>query len=154
MSTSPRPPPSLPPKGEMSPHVQITFRALFEELGSMKEQQWKITNYAVLLLAAAFALKSRANPNALLHIVWATVMIGSLLLLRIQWSMGRYRMRIDRVHRAYFSDQELIDVGLTPKQRSSLDSMKQFDQSIRGSEFVLALIVVLIGGALLFSFTS
>src|SRR6266581_2433820 len=97
------------PKGtEMSQHVQFIFKTLYDELDSMKQQQWKITNYAVLLLAAAFALKTKFQVHqcAVLLIVWLVAIIGSCLLLKIQWNMGRYRMRIDGLHDAYFHEQE------------------------------------------------
>jgi hypothetical protein len=41
----------------MPPHVEIVFKQLFEELKSMKQQQWTITNYGVLILAAIYAVK-------------------------------------------------------------------------------------------------
>jgi hypothetical protein len=41
----------------MPPHVEIVFKQLFEELKSMKQQQWTITNYGVLTLAALYAVK-------------------------------------------------------------------------------------------------
>jgi hypothetical protein len=142
----------------MSQHVQIVFRVLFEELASMKEQQWKITYYAVLLLAAAFALKSHsqihADPRALSAMAWATAIGGSLLLLRIQWYMGKYRMRIDGLHGAYFTERERIDIGLTDRERRGLGKMKRHTQALRGSIFVSVLIIVLIAGALLVSCAS
>jgi hypothetical protein len=33
------------------------FKALFDELRFMKRQQWTITNYSVLILAAIYAIK-------------------------------------------------------------------------------------------------
>jgi len=139
---------------EMPQRVQTIFKTLFDQLDSMKQQQWKITNYAVLLLATAFALKGKTSPWALLAIVWSTFIIGSLLLIKIQWNMGRYRNRIDGLHRAYFTEQELIDIGVSESERSDLGKKTQFAQSVRGWEFVTALIAVLLGGSLLVSLAS
>ena len=142
---------TTPTQTEMPERVHTVFKELFGGLESMKQQQWKITNYAVLLLAASFALKGKANSCALVAIVWATAFIGSSLLLRIQWNLGRYRQRIDGVHKAYFTDQELIDIGLTDAERRDLGKKTQFKQCIRGWEYALALMAVLVGGALLVS---
>ncbi len=139
----------IPRPTEMSQHVQIVFKTLFDELNSMKQQQWGIANYAVLLLAAAFAVKDKVNPYTLLAIVWATAVIGSLLLLTIQWNIGRYRNRIDGLHKAYFTEQELKDMGVSESERRNLGTMTQFEQSRRGWEFISSLIAVLFGGSLL-----
>jgi hypothetical protein len=42
---------------DMSPHVSTVFKELFDELKSMKQQQWTITNYGVLILAAIYTVK-------------------------------------------------------------------------------------------------
>src|SRR5262245_52433931 len=43
---------------DMSPHVSTVFKELFfEELRFMKRQQWTITNYSVLILAAIYWVK-------------------------------------------------------------------------------------------------
>ncbi len=141
-----------PERAEMSERVQTIFKELFNGLESMKQQQWKITNYAVLLLAAAFVFKDKITPSGLLTFVWAITVVGSLLLLRIQWNLGRYRMRIDGLHKAYFTGQELLDIGLNESELKSLGRKTQFKQAIRGWEFLLALIAVLFGGSLLISF--
>jgi len=138
----------------MSDHVKTIFKELFDGLETMKQQQWKITNYAVLLLAAAFALKAKTNPSAFWIFAWAPSIGGSLLLLRIQWNLGRYRMRIDGLHKAYFTEQELLDIGLKESELKSLGRQTQFQQSIRGWEFLSALIAVLFGGSLLIFFAS
>jgi len=41
----------------MPPQVEIVFRALFEELRSMKQQQWTITNYGAAILGAIYVVK-------------------------------------------------------------------------------------------------
>jgi hypothetical protein len=51
---------SLMPRREnhtMPPHILAVFNQLYEELKSMKQQQWTITNYAVAILAAIYAVK-------------------------------------------------------------------------------------------------
>jgi hypothetical protein len=132
----------------MSQHTSVVFNRLFDELGSMKQQQWTITNYAILLLAAVFALKGYGlNRCAAIVALLAIAFAGPFLVLRIQWHVGRARVRIDGLHRAYFTQQELVDIGLTPKEIAGLGNRTQLEQSIRGWEFVGALIAVLWGGS-------
>jgi hypothetical protein len=40
---------------DMSQHVLAVFRGLFDQLKAMKQQQWTIANYGVLLIATTFA---------------------------------------------------------------------------------------------------
>jgi hypothetical protein len=51
----------------MSPHILAVFNQLFDELKSMKQEQWTITNYGLLILAAIYAVKLSG-----LHPVWMT----------------------------------------------------------------------------------
>jgi hypothetical protein len=108
------------PLPEMSERVKTIFKQLFDEQASIKQQQWKITNYAVLLIAAAFTLKThyKINPCMVLAVVWITFILASGLLLRLQWDLGRYRKRIDGLHKAYFTEQELSDIGLSEAEKS------------------------------------
>ena len=41
----------------MPPHILAVFNQLFDELKSMKQQQWTITNYSLLILAAIYAVR-------------------------------------------------------------------------------------------------
>jgi uncharacterized integral membrane protein len=146
---------------DMSPHVSAVFKELFEELKSAKQQQWTITNYGVLILAAIYAvrhqlpvevthLQSKLKFLAILAI--ATAVLGSCLLLRIQSHMARSRCRLDKLHKTYFTPNELRDIGLTDKERNNLEGetwRHYFRQWWRGWEFLLALILVLVAGAVL-----
>ena len=121
---------TTPKRAEMSERVQTVFKELFDGLEAMKQQQWKITNYAILLLAAAFALRDKTNLYAFLSIVWTTTGLGSLLLLRLQWNFGRYRKRIDGLHKAYFTKQELILLSQKVAGDARSDSGKREDSDI------------------------
>ena len=78
----------------MPPHVEIVFKQLFEELKSMKQQQWTMTNYGILILAAIYAVKLPGVPHSqmwLKVVAILTAAFGSFLLLRIQSNMVRTR---------------------------------------------------------------
>src|SRR5438093_5097519 len=67
----------------MPPHVEIVFKQLFEELKSMKQQQWTITNYGILILAAIYAVKLPGVPHSqmwLKVVAILTAAFGSFLL--------------------------------------------------------------------------
>ena len=93
---------------DMSPHVSAVFKELFEEIKSAKQQQWTITNYGVLILAAIYAvghqlpagvthLHSKLKFLAILAV--AIAVVGSYFLLRIQSHMERSRHRSDKLHK-------------------------------------------------------
>jgi hypothetical protein len=140
---------------DMSPHVSTVFKELFEELRSMKQQQWTITNYGVLILAAIYTVKLPEVGHAqskLKFLAIATSVVGSLLLVLIQSSMARSRCRLDKLQKFYFTPNELVAVGLTDDEIRNLEDetwRQRFARWRRGWEFSLALVAVLWVGAVL-----
>jgi uncharacterized integral membrane protein len=146
---------------DMSPHVSAVFKELFDELKSAKQQQWTITNYGALILAAIYTvrhqlpaevthLQSKLKFLAILAI--ATAVLGSGLLLRIQSHMARTRLRLDEVHKAYFTPDELRNVGFTDKDINKLQDYRccrKLAHWWRGWEFSVPLMAVLVVGAVL-----
>jgi hypothetical protein len=51
----------------MPPHILAVFNQLYEELKSMKQQQWTITNYGALILAAIYAVAVRQHLSGVSH---------------------------------------------------------------------------------------
>jgi uncharacterized integral membrane protein len=158
---------------DMPPHVSTVFKAIFDELRFMKRQQWTITNYGALILAAIYTvrhqlpvevthLQSKLKFLAILAI--ATAVLGSVLLLRIQSDMARSRCRLDKLHKTYFTPNELRDIGFTDDEINNLGD--ENDQGkpwwcrwwrrsanwCRGLEFTGPLILVLCVGAVLVCF--
>jgi uncharacterized integral membrane protein len=93
---------------DMSPHVSAVFKELFEEIKSAKQQQWTITNYGVLILAAIYAVGHQL-PAGVTHLhsklkflailAFAIAVVGSYFLLQIQSHMARSRRRLDNARR-------------------------------------------------------
>jgi uncharacterized integral membrane protein len=159
---------------EMSSQVSVVFKELFEELKSMKQQQWTIANYGLLILAAIYAvrhqlpaevthLQSKLKFLAILAI--ATPVAGSFFLLWIQSHMMRSRRRLDKLHKTYFTPDELRDIGLTGDEIDNLGDENDLEGKPqwrrwwrrsanwrRGLEFTGPLILVLWIGAVLVCF--
>jgi len=139
----------------MPPHILAVFNQLFDELKSMKQQQWAITNYGLLILAAIYAVKLSGVPHSQTYLkilVGATVVVGSLFLLRIQTNMARTRYRLDDMHNKFFISNELEDIGWTDKEIRRLQYRpwrRKLAHWCRGLEFTMPLILVLLGGAVL-----
>jgi hypothetical protein len=56
---------SMPQReADMPPHILAVFNQLFEELKSTKQQQWTITNYGLLILAAIYAIRLSGVPHS------------------------------------------------------------------------------------------
>jgi hypothetical protein len=143
----------------MPQHVEIVFKQLFEELKSMKQQQWTITNYGVLILAAIYAVKQLPvshGQSKLQFLAIMTAVFGSLLLLRIQCGMTGPRWRLDEVHKTYFTPDELRGVGFTDKQIQKLQTKpwrRKLGYLSRGLEFTGSLMAILWVGAILVCLT-
>jgi hypothetical protein len=145
------------PSPGMSPHVLATYNALNDQIKFMKQQQWATTNYAVLLIAAIAAFSLKGIDESHLHsklkcfaIVTATG--ASFLLVKIQWDMMRSRMGLDKLQATYFTNRELVEIGLTEKQQDRLGMETCENETVnfcRGWEFLVALIGVLWGGVIL-----
>jgi uncharacterized protein YjiS (DUF1127 family) len=139
----------------MPPHILAVFNQLFDELKSMKQQQWAITNYGLLILGAIYAVKLSGVPHSQTYLkilAGATAVVGSLLLLRIQSNMAETRYRLDHMHNKFFISNELEDIGLTDKEIRRLQYRpwrRKLAHWRRGLEFTGALILVLLGGAVL-----
>jgi uncharacterized integral membrane protein len=159
---------------DMSPHVSAVFKELFDEIKSAKQQQWTITNYGLLILAAIYAVRHQL-PVEVTHLqsklkflailVIATAVVGSFFLLRIQSHMARSRRRLDKLHKTYFTPNELRDIGLTDKEINNLGKENDVQGKPwwkrwwrhsanwhRGLEFTGPLIFVLWVGAVLVCF--
>jgi hypothetical protein len=140
---------------DMSPHVLAVFNQLYEELKSMKQQQWTITNYGALILAAIYAVKFPGvshSQSRLQGLAITIAVVGSALLLWVQRNMAQRRWRLDEVHKAYFTEDELRKIGLTDKQIRKLQT-KPWQRKLAywcgGLEFTVPLIFVLWVGAVL-----
>ena len=78
-----------------------------------------------------------------------TAVVGSFLLLLIQCNMRRSRRRLDKLQKTYFTEAELEGIGLTVSQTRNLGNETWWYYFRQGGEFLLALILVLVAGALL-----
>ena len=139
----------------MPPHILTVFNQLFEELKSMKQQQWTITNYGLLILAAIYAVKLSGVPHSQTYLKLLTAVIavvGSILLLRIQSNMARSRWRLDNLYKNFFISNELEVIGWTDKEIRKLTDRpwrRKLAYWCRGLEFTVPLILVLVAGAVL-----
>src|SRR5262245_55952372 len=96
-------------EADMPPHILAVFNQLYEELKSMKQQQWTITNYGLLILAAIYAVKQLPvshSQSKLQFLAITTAAVGSSLLLWVQTNMANRRWRLDEVHYNFFTSNE------------------------------------------------
>jgi hypothetical protein len=91
-------------------------------LNFMKKQQWNVAYYALLLLAAVFAVKKAFEPLPLVDwekragtaLCALVLLLGILLLFFIQCDIGKHRKRIGRDADAYSQGLEFtVPLGLT-----------------------------------------
>ena len=141
----------------MLPHILAVFNQLFDELKSLKQQQWTITNYSLLILAASYAVRQLLpevpHSQTYLKILAGVIAVaGSILLLCIQSNMARSRWRLDNLHKNFFTSNELEAVGWTNKEIWNLHYRpwrRKLAYWCRGLEFTVPLILVLVAGAVL-----
>jgi hypothetical protein len=106
---------------EMPPHVSVVFKQLYDEIVFAKRQQWTMTNYCVLILAAIYAARVSNYGPLLTYLGFIAAFVGSLFLLRTQLHIARSRIRLDKLHKIYFTEDELRAIGLNDKEIKALD---------------------------------
>ena len=142
----------------MPPHILAVFNQLFDELKSMKQQQWAITNYGLLILGAIYVIKLREVPHSQTYLrilAGLTAGVGSGLLLWVQCNIVGRRRRLDNVYNKFFTSNELEALGRTDKQIRKLNYRSWWQKlayRCRGLEFTVPLILVLMVGAVLVYF--
>jgi hypothetical protein len=111
----------------MPPHILAVFNQLFEELKSMKQQQWIITSYGAAILGALYAVKLEVSHSQTYMKVLAFVIaiVGSGLLLRVQYNIVGTRNRLDDVHNNFFTSNELKAIGWTVQDRRRLQDERR-----------------------------
>jgi hypothetical protein len=140
----------------MPPHILAVFNQLYEELKSMKQQQWTITNYGALILASMYAVRLPGVSHSQTYmkfLAFVIAIVGSSLLLRLQYSIVGARYRLDDVHNNFFTSNELEAIGWTVEDRKRLhDERRQRRWAYwhRGfCDITVPLSLVLWGGAIL-----
>src|SRR5262245_3426626 len=124
--------------------VLNTYRAILDDLKFMKQQQWMIANYSVLIIAGLFAFshseagkaisRSLVGMLAALAGVYASVLIGI-----VQNDVFKARVRVDLLLKRNFDREQLLKIALSDPQISELKSETGgLKQAIRGSEFLIA----------------
>jgi len=129
--------------------VLNTYRAILDELKFMKQQQWLVAYYSILIIGALFAFshsdvgksfnRSLAVCFAIFAGTYATVLLGL-----IQYDISRARIRADNILKS-FAREQLQKIGLSDRQISEIKSVTfegRCRQFLRGSEFLIGPIVV------------
>ena len=136
------------PASEWPPHIAALYQEDTTQLRFMKRQQWAITNYLVLILAAIFGIDTAADGHfgwqtcGAVGLVWGAAIAAILLIGRIQHDMKRVRKRLRKIQLKYISDNERKELEIeTKKKRLSYDW-----------PFTGALITVCILGAVIVSY--
>lgn len=131
------------PSPEMTPQVANVHKATLDNITFSKKQQWAITNYTVLIYAGLFGLGKSLGPigsceRAIFVILAAlTFVCSALLIIQIQRDTGRYRVRLQKIH----------DHWLTEEEKRIMDIEPYANPVLRGVWFLVALIVVSAMGA-------
>ena len=99
---------------EISEQVHSELRLLYEvsvaDLAFFKRQQWQVTNYCVLIYSAFFGITYLSGANSCGSLNWlagltlVVLVVGILLLERLERSMDVRRARLEKI-RAQFSSE-------------------------------------------------
>jgi hypothetical protein len=116
---------------DMPLQVSTVFKAIFDELRFMKQQQWAITNYSAAILAAIYAVRQQlpiSHAQSILKVLaFLTAVIGSTLLLRIQRDMARSRHRQNKLHKFSFFFRKQIFPAASRERQQNHKSLQHRD---------------------------
>ena len=135
-------------KQGMSQAVATIYRALIDELKFAKEQQWKVTNYLLVSLAAIFGIGKALGTLTVCEKILATafvvaaVVFGVYVLYDLQRHLGKSRDRLEAIEKEESK-------CFTPEERKLLQ-LEQYQSTFRrGLSILVGLILVAVFGGLL-----
>jgi|SRR5262252_6143875 len=128
----------------LSEQGRVLFEAIFDHINLVKKQQWTITNYAALILAAIFLFAKELDDLSHKEKVVLSLMslavsgFGTLMLIWVQTDLSEARTRLDVAIEGLFKKQ---------KERNLLGIEKENEAFSRGLEFTFPMLVVIWVGA-------
>jgi len=105
----------------MTPQIAQAYADTMSNLAFIKQQQWTVTNYVVLLIAALFALHGRASPGGLWimgGLVLLTGGYGLYLLMKMQAGLLKFRRRMAAINARFFTPEEREWLAISDKPKS------------------------------------
>jgi len=133
---------------DMSKPAEILYRAFIDELRFAKQQQWTITNYLALTMAAVFGVAKLVSKSptfsekvvwcALLVVIWS---VGLFLLFDLQAYIRRTRARQNEMEKTFSpEDRKLAQWEPPDESPSAGGSVRRFVSRLRKIEpFLLVL---------------
>jgi len=94
--------------------VETLYRVFFDEMKFAKQQQWTVTNYLLLLIAAVLgvtaALKTTNGSEKTFasFLLLGVVIAGWYFLLKLQFYMAKLRERIERIEDTFTVDEKKL----------------------------------------------
>jgi hypothetical protein len=105
---------------EMKPHVAQAYKDATDNLIYLKREQIQVTYYTWLLLAALYILARSVDVSLKPVLLGGTFLVGAIsivILCFFQWSIHRFRRRLDHVYDVYFTPYERTRLGLNATTR-------------------------------------
>lgn len=99
------------------------YKALLDNMQFVKKQQWSITNYLILILAALFGISRTFQPlTACEKLVESTFAViascyGIYLLILMQIHMADTRRRLKKIHDTCLTCEEIMILGISDYSR-------------------------------------
>jgi hypothetical protein len=101
----------------LSGQALVVYKVIFDDIRYIKEKQWTITNYTILLYGAivAFASGVTLSSEQKNIAIFATIVLcacGSVLLLSTQSDLMDARKRLDKIDQTIYTKKEKDTLGI------------------------------------------
>ena len=101
---------------KFTPQIGALYQDAVESLRFFKQQQWKVTNYALLIYAAIFIVRKEMETctgKSILVAIASLTFVASLAVLTWhEFSIVKARDRADKINEDYFTDTERSDLNI------------------------------------------
>jgi hypothetical protein len=101
---------------KFTPQIGALYQDAVESLRFFKQQQWKVTNYALLIYATIYIVRKEmetcAGKFTLVAIASLTFVASVAVLTWHELSIVRARNRVDKINEDYFTDAERSDLNI------------------------------------------
>jgi hypothetical protein len=125
----------------ISEQGKILYKAIEDHIGTLKKQQWTITNYIALVYGAIF-VASKEIKTYKCFLVAATALVaiyGMYVLGKLQYDLGDARGRMSAIENEIYSEEERRWLKIAPDR----------NPYVRGLEFTIGLMLVVVVGAII-----
>jgi hypothetical protein len=135
------------PKREKDEYIKLAYQSVLEDIRFFKRQQWKITNYTLVIFGAIIAVNryeymwEKVSSSTIFgFIIGAITVLSVFLISSLECSLRKVRNRKKEVRKVIPSEMDKLLFG---------DHSSRFSEIVDQYGVLVLLLIVIVGGGIL-----